>query len=36
MAVLFGLVLGATAAIGVALDWTEPYWVPETVLVLVL
>ena len=36
VAVMFGLVLGATAAIGVALDWTEPYWVPEPVLILVL
>ena len=33
---MFGLVLGATAAIGVALGWTEPYWVPEPVLILVL
>ena len=33
---MFGLVLGASAAIGVALGWTEPYWVPEPVLVLVL
>ena len=24
------------AAIGVALGWTEPYWVPEPVLILVL
>jgi hypothetical protein len=32
----FGLVLGACAAIGVALGWTEPYWVPEPVLVLIL
>ena len=34
--VVFGLVLGASAAIGVALGWTEPYWVPEPVLILVL
>ena len=33
---VFGLVLGGTAAIGVALGWTEPYWVPEPVLILVL
>ena len=33
---MFGLVLGASAAIGVALGWTEPYWVPEPVLILVL
>src|SRR5262249_46913808 len=25
-----------SAAIGVALGWTEPYWVPEPILVLVL
>lgn len=36
VAVVFGLVLGASAAIGVALGWTEPYWVPEPVLILVL
>ena len=33
---MFGVVLGGSAAIGVALSWTEPYWVPEPVLVLVL
>jgi hypothetical protein len=32
----YGIVLGASAAIGVALGWTEPYWVPEPVLILVL
>jgi Fusaric acid resistance protein-like len=32
VAVLFGVVLGASAAIGVALGWTEPYWVPSPVL----
>ena len=36
MAIVFGAVLGASAAIGVALGWTEPYWVPEPVLILVL
>jgi fusaric acid resistance family protein len=36
VAVVFGAVLGASAAIGVALSWTEPYWVPEPVLILVL
>jgi Fusaric acid resistance protein-like len=36
VAIVFGLVLGASAAIGVALGWTEPYWVPEPVLILVL
>ena len=35
-AIVFGVVLGASAAIGVALGWSEPYWVPEPVLVLVL
>jgi Fusaric acid resistance protein-like len=36
VASVFGIVLGASAAIGVALGWTEPYWVPEPVLILVL
>jgi hypothetical protein len=36
VALVFGVVLGAAAAIGVALDWTEPTWVPEPILVLVL
>ena len=36
VAVMFGLVLGGAAAIGVALGWTEPYWVAEPVLILVL
>ena len=27
---------GGSAAIGVALGWTEPYWVPEPMLILVL
>ena len=36
VAVMFGLVLGGAAAIGVAQGWTEPYWVPEPILVLVL
>jgi hypothetical protein len=35
-AIVFGVVLGASAAIGVALGWSKPYWVPEPVLVLVL
>jgi hypothetical protein len=34
VAIVFGIVLGASAAVGVALGWTEPYWVPEPVLVL--
>ena len=32
----FGAVLAASASLGVALGWTEPYWVPEPVLILVL
>ena len=36
VAIVFGIGLGATAAIGVALGWTEPYWVPEPVLLLTL
>jgi hypothetical protein len=36
VAIVFGVVLGASAAIGVALGWTEPYWVAEPVLILLL
>jgi MFS family permease len=36
VAIVFGLALGGAAAIGVALGWTEPYWVPEPILILVL
>ncbi len=36
VAVVFGVGLGASAAIGVALGWSEPYWVPEPILILVL
>jgi hypothetical protein len=36
VASVFGIVLGASAAVGVALGWTEPYWVAEPVLILVL
>jgi Fusaric acid resistance protein-like len=36
VAIVFGAVLGVSASIGVALGWTEPYWVPEPVLILVL
>ena len=36
IALCFGAVLGGAAAIGVALSWTEPYWVPEPILVLVM
>lgn len=35
VAIVFGAVLGASASIGVALGWTEPYWVPEPVIILV-
>ena len=34
VAVVFGAVLGGSAAIGAALGWTEPYWVAEPVLIL--
>ena len=36
VAVAFGVFLGGAAAIGVALGWTEPYWVPDPILILVL
>jgi hypothetical protein len=36
VALVFGAVLGGAAAIGVALAWTEPYWVPEPILILAL
>jgi Fusaric acid resistance protein-like len=36
VAVVFGLGLGGAAAIGVALGWTEPYWVPEPIIILLL
>jgi len=36
VAIAFGVFLGGAAAIGVALGWTEPYWVPEPILILVL
>jgi hypothetical protein len=36
VAIVFGAVMGGAAAIGVALGWTEPYWVPEPILILVL
>jgi len=36
VAVVFGVALGGAAAIGVALGWTEPYWVPEPILILIL
>jgi hypothetical protein len=36
VATLFGIALGASASIGVALGWTQPYWVPEPILILTL
>jgi hypothetical protein len=36
VAILLGAALAGSAAIGVALGWTEPYWVPEPILILVL
>jgi hypothetical protein len=36
VAVVFGVALGGAAAIGVALGWTEPYWVPEPILILIV
>jgi hypothetical protein len=36
VAVVFGVALGGAAAVGVALGWTEPYWVPEPIVILVL
>ena len=36
VAVVFGVALGGAAAIGVALGWTEPYWVPEPILILLI
>jgi Fusaric acid resistance protein-like len=36
VAIVLGAVMGISAAIGVGLGWTEPYWVPEPVLILVL
>ena len=36
VAIMFGAVMAVSASIGVALGWTEPYWVPEPVLILVL
>lgn len=36
VAIVFGIVLGASGAIGVALSWSEPYWVPDPALVLIL
>ena len=36
VALVFGVALGGAAAIGVALGWTEPYWVPEPILILLV
>lgn len=36
VALVFGAALGAAAALGVALGWTEPYWVPEPIIILAL
>ena len=36
VALVFGAILGGAAAIGVALGWTQPYWVPEPILLLAL
>ena len=36
MAIVYGTAVGGAAAIGVALGWTEPFWVPEPVLLLTL
>jgi hypothetical protein len=36
VAILLGAALAGSAAIGVALGWTEPYWVPEPILILLL
>jgi Fusaric acid resistance protein-like len=36
VAILFGIGLGGCAAIGVALEWAQPYWVPEPILILYL
>jgi lysylphosphatidylglycerol synthetase-like protein (DUF2156 family) len=36
VAIVFGVALGGAAAIGVALGWTEPYWAPEPIIILVL
>lgn len=36
VAAVMGIALCGTAAIGVALGWTEPYWLPEPILILTL
>ncbi len=36
VAIVYGIAVGGAAAIGVALGWSEPYWVPEPILILTL
>jgi uncharacterized membrane protein YccC len=36
VAIVYGSAVGGAAAIGVALGWTEPFWVPEPVLIFTL
>jgi hypothetical protein len=36
VSVVFGVLLAGAAAIGVGLGWSEPYWVPEPILILTL
>lgn len=36
VAIVFGIAVGGAAAIGVALGWAEPYWVPDPILILTL
>jgi len=36
VAAVFGIALGASASIGVALGWAQPFWVPEPILILIL
>lgn len=35
VAIVFAAVMAASASLGVALGWAEPYWVPEPVLLLI-
>lgn len=36
VATVFGFAMGASASIGVALGWSQPYWVPEPILILTI
>jgi MFS family permease len=36
VAIVFGIAVAGAAAIGVALGWAEPYWVPEPILLLTI